>query len=123
MSLPAFRQLEPHEKGWGREDWVCNTSDYCGKILRFHAGKRFSAHFHAVKAETFMLLSGTVSFCWNDPQTAAKEYRTLVAGDVVDIPRFCVHQIEALTDAVVIEFSTHHEDSDSYRVRPGDSQK
>jgi len=32
------------------------------------------------------------------------------------------HQLEALTDGRIFEVSTHHEDSDSYRVLPGDSQ-
>ena len=33
------------------------------------------------------------------------------------------HQIIALTDGRIFEVSTHHEDSDSFRVIPGDSQK
>ena len=32
------------------------------------------------------------------------------------------HQLEAITDGRIFEVSTHHEDSDSYRVLPGDSQ-
>ena len=32
------------------------------------------------------------------------------------------HQLEALDEGRIFEVSTHHEDSDSYRVLPGDSQ-
>ena len=43
-------------------------------------------------------------------------------GDVVRQRVGQPHQLEALTDGVVFEVSTHHEDSDSYRVLKGDSQ-
>jgi hypothetical protein len=33
------------------------------------------------------------------------------------------HQLESLTYGRIFEVSTHHEDSDSYRVLPGDSQR
>ena len=33
------------------------------------------------------------------------------------------HQLQALTNGRIFEVSTYHEDSDSYRVLPGDSQK
>tara|TARA_B100001029_G_scaffold45151_1_gene35639 strand:+ start:791 stop:958 length:168 start_codon:yes stop_codon:yes gene_type:complete len=42
-------------KGWGYEKWICNTPDYCGKILFFEKGKRCSWHYHLLKDETFYL--------------------------------------------------------------------
>ena len=46
----------------------------------------------------------------------------LEEGDVVRQRPGQPHQLEALTDGVVFEVSTHHEDSDSYRVLKGDTQ-
>jgi hypothetical protein len=43
-------------------------------------------------------------------------------GDVVRQRPGQPHQIKALTDGRIFEVSTHHEDSDSYRVMRGDSQ-
>ncbi len=123
MSLPIFRGLEVTEKGWGEERLIANHALYCGKLLCFKEGARFSSHFHRDKAESFYVLAGTVRFDWIDPQDATECSRSLAMGDVVDIPPLCIHRVTALTESVIIEVSNHHEDSDSYRVAPGDSQK
>jgi mannose-6-phosphate isomerase-like protein (cupin superfamily) len=44
----------------------------------------------------------------------------LEAGDCMDVPRGLVHQLEALEDAELYEFSTQHFDTDSYRLVSGD---
>lgn len=124
MSLPTFRKPEHHTKGWGEEVWCANLPGYCGKILRFKPGAEFSTHFHAIKSESFYVLSGAIRLWWKNPENGKDCFRDMIAGEIADIPRLCVHRICALIDASeVIEFSTHHEDSDSYRVAPGDSQK
>ena len=41
-------------KGWGYEKWICNTSEYCGKLLFFAKGKRCSWHYHLLKDETLL---------------------------------------------------------------------
>jgi hypothetical protein len=38
----------------------------------------------------------------------------------MDVPLGLVHQMEALEDAELYEFSTQHFDSDSHRIVPGD---
>ncbi len=97
--------------------------DYCGKLLKFKAGSRLSMHMHRSKAETFIISSGRILFRYIDTTDASIHEKVMTEGDVIDIPRFLPHQIEALEDSVVTEFSTHHEDSDSLRVMPGDSQR
>ena len=47
-------------KGWGYEKWICNTSEYCGKLLFINKGKRCSWHYHLLKDETFYLQSGKI---------------------------------------------------------------
>jgi mannose-6-phosphate isomerase-like protein (cupin superfamily) len=46
-------------------------------------------------------------------------YSILKADDVFHIPPNLVHMVFALEDSTIIETSTHHEDSDSYRIVPG----
>jgi mannose-6-phosphate isomerase-like protein (cupin superfamily) len=109
-------------KAWGHELVICNNDEFCGKILHFKQGFRFSAHSHARKREVFYLTHGRLKLMTIDPETAIQHERILEVGDTVEIPRLLVHQITALEDSDLIEFSTHHEDSDSYRSLPGDSQ-
>lgn len=122
MPTPIFRQPESHPKGWGKEIWLSDTERYCGKLLCFNAGAKFSAHFHDLKDESFFILKGVVRFTYTDGYTANEISTVLRQGDVVDIPRLCVHQVEALEESTIIETSSQHLDSDSYRVKKGDSQ-
>lgn len=43
-------------------------------------------------------------------------YAILSKSDVFDVPPLLVHQMIALEDSEIIEFSTHSDDSDSYRI-------
>ncbi len=120
---PIFKNPSVHEKGWGREIWIDNNDEYCGKILEFAKGSCFSSHFHINKRETFYVLKGSLILSYKDLSTGHDKSEQLKKFDVVEIPRFCPHRITAIEDSVIIEISTHHEDSDSYRISPGDSQK
>ena len=35
------RPPEVHVKAWGREEWIYNGPEYCGKILYFNKGAKF----------------------------------------------------------------------------------
>jgi mannose-6-phosphate isomerase-like protein (cupin superfamily) len=54
-----------------------------------------------------------------DDSKVVEEFE-LKAGDCMDVPRGLVHQMEALEDAELLEFSTQHFDSDSHRLERGD---
>lgn len=110
-------------KGWGREIIIDNNEEYCGKILEFKKGSKFSDHFHLNKRETFYVLSGKLGLWHYDLTNGQRHYVTLFPNDVIKINRGEPHQIEALEDSKIIEISTTHEDSDSYRIGKGDSQK
>ena len=121
---PKFSESKTVEKGWGREIVFANNNEYCGKILEIKQGGEFSMHYHIDKRETFYLLEGSVEVRYFDLETAKKlSYYVQDVGSVVDIPRCCPHQIHALVNSKIIEVSTHHKDSDSYRIAAGDSQK
>lgn len=126
-------------KGWGFEKWIVNKEKYCGKLLYFVKGKQCSWHYHKNKDETFYIQSGKVQVLWTDnlelaesvggiletmgdPKKILDELHVLVLekGDSFHVPPGRVHQILAMEDAELFEFSTFHEDSDSYRIIKGD---
>lgn len=113
-----------HPKGWGYELWIENNKNYCGKLLVFNPGKSCSMHFHAVKEETMYLQSGHLQILLIDPQTGKQYTEELNPGDSIFIPRNQMHQILApptnTGPSELFEFSTTHDDKDSYRVWKGD---
>jgi mannose-6-phosphate isomerase-like protein (cupin superfamily) len=108
-------------KGWGREIWIANGELYCGKILEIRKGKRCSLHFHKLKTESFYLRSGRLLIrIKQSPEAEITEEFELGPGECMDVPSGLVHQMEALEDAELYEFSTQHFDSDSHRLVRGD---
>jgi mannose-6-phosphate isomerase-like protein (cupin superfamily) len=97
------------DKVWGKEIWMANTDLYCGKKLILEKGKRVSLHHHKNKDETFYIDSGKVLMQLGD------EEKILKPGDCVRISQNVWHRFTGLEPSVIIEISTHHEDSDSYR--------
>jgi hypothetical protein len=116
------QEAEVITKGWGSELIFANNEKYCGKLLNFNKGSRFSMHFHLLKDETWYLNSGKILLRWIDTTNASKHELILTAGDVWRNKPCEPHQVEALEDSVIFEVSTTHYDNDSYRVEPGDSQ-
>ena len=109
-------------KGWGNELIIENNEMYCGKLLRFKGGCKFSMHYHMNKDETWYVQKGKFVYRWIDTENADMNESILRKGDVVRQRPGQPHQLMALTDGLIFEVSTHHEDSDSYRVMKGDSQ-
>ena len=109
-------------KGWGNELIIENNEMYCGKLLRFKGGFKFSMHYHMDKDETWYVEEGEFLYRWIDTETAEVNEIELKVGDVVRQRPGQPHQLEALIYGVIFEVSTHHEDSDSYRVMKGDTQ-
>jgi len=110
-------------KGWGHEIIFENNELYCGKLLCFKKGAKFSMHYHMIKDETWYVQEGSFLYRWIDTETAEVNEVELRVGASVRQRPGQPHQLEALEDGVVYEVSTEHFDSDSYRVWRGDSQK
>ena len=119
---PIVLKPEFHPKGWGHELWLANNEEFCGKVLQIRKGCKFSMHFHRDKREVFWLLQGRAELHFINPEDASEYSLPLSSGQCVEIPRLLPHQIRAIEDCQIIEFSTTHREEDSYRVRPGDSQ-
>ena len=113
--------VEFHPKGWGFEKWIANSDKYCGKLLYFVKGKRCSWHYHKLKDETFYIHSGKVELHYGyDDDFESAEVKILNVGDNFHVPKGLRHQMIALEDTELYEFSTQHFEQDSYRITKGD---
>ena len=111
------------EKGWGHElIWVSNDK-YCGKLLNFNNGAKFSMHFHAEKDESWYILSGKFLVRWIDTSNATTHTTELSQGMTWHNSPLVPHQVECLIEGTIIEVSTPDSIEDNYRVMKGDSQK
>ena len=109
-------------KGWGHEVIFVNNDKYCGKILHFKAGAKFSMHYHLIKKESWYVSSGKFLFKYINTKNADILEVSLEVGDTVTNEIGEPHQIICLEEGDIFEVSTTHFDSDSYRVMKGDSQ-
>ena len=137
-----------HPKGWGYELWPINNSLYCLKYLVVEKDKQCSLHYHKIKDETFTVLDGLIELeifprdeklSYHTPtdhlhlsfRSQQLERLTSHLGTSITyllkppqqyhITPLTPHRFRGLEDFNVIqETSTHHEDSDSYRLIKGD---
>lgn len=132
-------------KNWGYEKWVENNSGYCCKLLHVLPGKFCSVHFHKNKKESFYVTKGKMFLKLFKPDnneikilddfdgvnlsedllsilqkfdSSPWEY-TLEEGEFRTIDTYTLHTFSSVsnTNCEFIEASSHHEDSDSYRLR------
>jgi len=99
------------KKAWGRELIIVNCDKYCGKLLYLDRGAESSYHKHINKQETFFCLEGQAALVIEGKDYMLNPYsrpKTILPG--------ALHSFMGLTSAVIIEFSTPHDDSDVYRV-------
>lgn len=102
------------EKDWGYEIWITNGELYCGKILFMEQGKWCSYHHHKIKDEVLYIQSGKIQM--NYPGDDGWPIDVVMdTGSAFHVVPHLLHQMHALEDTFIIEFSTQHFDSDSYR--------
>lgn len=121
---PVFGKVEQHNKAWGREIWVANIPQYCGKILEFNEGASFSMHYHVVKEETWGVMQGTFEMEYYDLEKAEIKTTQLNVGDTVHLLPSVPHKLKNISQGkgMIFEVSTQHFNDDSYRIGKGDSQ-
>lgn len=119
-NITKKKKHETVMKGWGKEIIFVNNNDYCGKILCFNKGKKFSMHYHLLKKETWYVSKGEFIFIWINTNDGIKYSEYLNVGDIITNERGEPHQLIALEDGEIIEVSTQHFDKDSYRIWKGD---
>lgn len=97
-------------KLWGYEKWIENNDKYCSKILVLNKGYQCSLHYHKNKDETFLVLKGKVR------TEVGPDILVMTTGNFVRVKPGVQHRFAGLEDSEILEVSTHHEESDSYRV-------
>jgi mannose-6-phosphate isomerase len=113
-------------KPWGHETIWAHTDLYVGKVLHIKAGHSLSVQYHNLKDETIHLLSGKMIYRIGTedrrPKTEDRRPKTEDRGDpelrVVEFKAGesfrnepgLIHQMEAVTDCVLLEVSTPHLD-------------
>ena len=112
--MTNFKNLEIHEKLWGRELWIHNSESYCGKILEIKQGHFSSRHFHKLKTETWLIFSGEILFEYQENEKLKS--KNLLPNDVVHIECGEIHKMTAIKDSIIVEISTQHFEDDSYRI-------
>lgn len=110
------------EKGWGHEEIWATNDKYCGKLMHFNQGAKFSMHYHAQKDETWYVLSGKFVVRTIDTTDASIHETTLYPGWVWRNFPNKPHQLICEQSGTIIEVSTPDSVEDNYRVMPGDSQ-
>ena len=116
-----IKQIEYVSKNWGSEKILTNSEKYCGKILHFFKGKKCSWHYHKLKDETFYIQSGELEVTYGDTDDILLTRKiVLTAGDIFHVPVGLRHQMRAIQETDMFEFSTQDFPDDSYRVIKGD---
>jgi mannose-6-phosphate isomerase-like protein (cupin superfamily) len=111
----------PVRKVWGVEYWLENNEKYCAKILHLYAGYECSLHYHTIKDETFIVVSGNVGLETypNGVEHLPFVINLLETGDKFRIEPKTPHRFwsaEQTENAVILEISTSHSDSDVVRI-------
>lgn len=99
-------------KRWGWELWICNSELYCGKLLFVKQGHHLSFHHHNIKDEVLYVHSGRMWMMWADPVQQVE----MPPGYAFHAEPKTKHQMQAIEDTLIIEFSTQHFDEDSFRT-------
>lgn len=99
------------EKKWGEEIWLVNCPDYCGKLLVLDKNAISSYHYHKIKKETFYCLEGYALLTVEDKEYLLAPFarpKTIFPGEK--------HKFQGITEAVILEVSSHHSDDDTVRL-------
>lgn len=99
------------KKAWGKELWIVNLPEYCGKLLYLDKGAESSYHYHKEKQETFYCLEGEVSLRIED-----MDYILKPGGTPMTIKPGALHSFRGIRNSVILEVSTHHDDKDIVRL-------
>ena len=121
MKTFSTQEIKFVPKGWGFEKWIHNSDKYCGKLLYFVKDKRCSWHYHKLKDEVFYVQSGKIMVMFSDDDDLSLARSVVLGpGDNFHVYQGLRHQMIAIEDTELFEFSTQHFDSDSYRIKKGD---
>jgi mannose-6-phosphate isomerase-like protein (cupin superfamily) len=114
MSILYPLDMKYVSKPWGWELWICNNDRYCGKKLFIKQGHWLSYHHHNVKDEVLFVESGKIWFTHDEFKGQVNSIQ-LTVGQAFHVRPDVKHQMQAIEDTILFEFSTTHRDEDSIR--------
>ena len=88
---------------------------FTGKKIFFKTGNHHGLHFHCKKTETYFIHSGKLFLRLRAGNGEDRSY-VLEPGQTIKITPGLMHQAAGLDNPVIIESSTHDEDTDSFIV-------
>jgi len=94
-------------RDWGKEVWIVNCDEYCSKLLYIPKGAKAGGHYHKKKKETFYCLRGQLTITVNN-----KEYILDQLSRPLTINPNEVHSFKGVSNALILEISTHHSEDD-----------
>jgi mannose-6-phosphate isomerase len=108
--MPRVEKLTPRtlDREWGKEQFIVEAPAYLGKLLFMRAGTKGGLQYHVEKDEAFYLLLGRAIVRTDDGNGLVEI--PLLSGEGYRIPPGAIHQVEAVTDCTLIEWSTPHYD-------------
>lgn len=127
IDRPVVDMISKH---WGFEKIIINSDKYCGKLLYLVKNKHTSLHYHKTKEETLYVHSGKLKVCCSEETNDTKkiilsssvnpfenmEQITLNAGDAIRIFPMHIHQIYAVEDTKLYEFSNAYDTDDAIKI-------
>jgi mannose-6-phosphate isomerase len=120
--LPGVRMVHFHDvklvkKRWGLERWLHEADAPFGfKVIRLKAGHRTSLQYHERKRETYHILEGAAVLVLRDSAEGADRRLDFPAGMIAHVEARAIHRVEAVSDVVLIEASTHDDGTDNIRI-------
>ena len=95
------------QRDWGKEIWLVNCDEYCGKLLLLPKGAKAGVHYHEQKKETFYCLKGQTQLLIDD-----EEYIINPLSKPITVNPGQKHTFFGLCNAIILEISTHHREDD-----------
>lgn len=109
------------EKYWGSIETIVSKA-YAGKRIFCRKGEHSSLEYHCRKLESYYIHSGKPLVRLRAGRAEDRFFR-LPVGYSIFIPPGLMHQRGGLEDTVIIEISTHDDDTDSFLVEDGQKTK
>ena len=108
MRKEPFKEVD---KVWGQEIWLVNCPQYCSKFLLLDKDAESSYHYHGKKQETFYAIEGYAILT-----VEGKEYILVPFARPKTIEPCEKHSFRGITQCVILEVSTTHDDTDVVRL-------
>ena len=100
-----------------------SSGEFGANVIKAVPGKHSIGdwHYHKLKDEVFYVQSGRIIVRYSTADDINRSSEKILGpGDNFHVFRGLRHQMEAIEDTELFEFSTQHFDTDSYRIHKGD---